>query len=276
MVTIKIDSQEFQFPQAWNELTPVQLDRVALIRAEYMDATDEQSMNAARMAAFKFLSGVRFSKFMNITSNQWYDLLPLMNFLFEAPSMEINPLRSIRVGARIYYGPVGMLEGATYKEMIDADTIFAKAANTKSKEDMYLLMAIMWRQKRVDLSAFKRSEKWNGDIRRPYNNPHAKELAKIFERKVSFHIAVLVFLYYWSFRNQMMAQFANLFSDLEDDERQGNNYGWAGPLLEMSGGKFGTITETENTDWFTAMLHLSREMDLAEQREREFNKINNQ
>jgi len=43
--------------------------------------------------------------------------------------------------------------------------------------------------------------------------------------------------------------------------KSGNDYGWAGTLLDYSGDKFGDFEKTKTTDWLALFVEMSRQMD---------------
>ncbi len=53
----------------------------------------------------------------------------------------------------------------------------------------------------------------------------------------------------------------------EEVKKVGNQYGWAGTLLEISGDKFGDVKATKRTYWFEVFIELSRQMDILKKRE---------
>lgn len=274
MKNLKFDNKEYQLVQSWNEMTGKQFVRTCHIRGKHINDSTQEAFNASRIILFSILSNVPQNLINEITAVQWVDILPHLNFVFETPDLDHNPLKKISTG--IFHnviGPVGMLEHSTYEEMITADTFFTKASTTKDIEFLYRLFAVLYRPERLNLKSVQcNPEIWNGDTREPFNSTLAKTRAKQYQESVPFHYVVGVFLYYWSFREHVLVkQFKNLFikpqSSGQQVVRQGNDYGWAGQLLEMSGKQFGDLKETGNTHWSTILMEQSRQIDIARNRE---------
>ena len=156
-----------------------------------------------------------------------------------------------------------------------ADTNFPRACNHGDHKLIYRLLATLYRPVRRDLKAFQASQKWNGDIREPYNPHLATERAQLFEKSNVFHIAVAAFLYYQAFRNQKLMAFKNVFTipDADPKQRSGNDYGWAGTLLDLAkNGEFGPLEQTEQQPWSTILVSMSKNADIRKKIEEQMNK----
>lgn len=267
MKTLKIDNNEYNLPESWSELTPKQFERVCSVRGQHINDASETALNASRMVLFYILSGVKMSIVSKITAHQWVDILPHMNFVFEVPDLKDNPMPIVkRFWSRTNLsGPVGMLKNSSAAEMVDADTAFVNGSNNKDVDKLYLLFAILWRPIRTDLEEFKKTEEWNGDIREPFNQQLARERAAKYKKLIPEHIIFGAWIYYWSFRTHtLMAKFKKMFP--KNNKSSPSKYGWAGTLLEISGDKFGTFSETTRTNWYTILVELEREMEKDEKR----------
>ena len=75
------------------------------------------------------------------------------------------------------------------------------------------------------------------------------------------------YMYYWSFRVHALEQHKVLFKKSESKvERQGNDYGWAGTLMDLSDTIFGTIKETEQIHWREGVVFMQRELEKERER----------
>lgn len=268
MKTIKIDATEYQLKSSFAEFTPKELKKVAYLRSLNMDheQMDQIDFNAVRIALFTALSNVPMHKIQQIYDDQWVDILPHLNFVFKSPDFKTNPLPQLKFRFRKFYGPLGLLDKVTMGEMTNADTVFTAAANTKSTDKMYLLAAILYRPVRSDLADFKASKKWNGDIREPFNLTKCQERIPIF-KKMPFYVIVIIFLYYWAFRDQRLMKFKRLFSKSEGSE-SGSGRGWAGTILEMAHlPLFGNVDDVAEQDWFTVLYEMDRQLEAQQKRE---------
>lgn len=279
MKTLKIQGyqKEFYLKTSWSEMTPQEILQCSWVRSNHIEESDQLALNASRIILFSILTNIPRKVLDGIQSDQWVDILPELNFIFKAPDFKENPFPKIRYSRfrKPLYGPVGLLDRSRVEEFVNADNTFINANKKPVNTDhFYLLFAILWRPLRNDIKTFQESEEWDGDMREPFNMSRAKERSEIYKSKVPLHIVVFSFLFYWSFREQKLLHFKNIFQNSTGSEkRQGNNYGWAGPILELSGKSLGTMKELKNEYWHTFILELSRQMELAKKREEEIEKL---
>ena len=275
MVKMQINGRHRDLPSSWNDLNEEQFKRVCFVRAQHIHNENQQAVNASRMVLFHILSGLKTYIIEEITAIQWADILPHMNFIFDTPTLDHNPLPKVYVaGLGDLYGPEGMLDYSSFDEMISADKQFTTINTTEDEEQRYTLFAklffILYRPEHEHLAEFRKDPKrWNGDIREHFNSEIINERVKLYRGNVEFYKLVAAFIYYWSFRsNKLVAGFPNYFKepDGDNEDRTGNDYGWADPLFEMSGDKFGTFEQTANQHWYTIMAEISRQIDKANAR----------
>jgi len=271
MVTVKIGEKEYTLKQNYSELSQEEVFKVAYVWSQNMDfhGMNQLQLNTARIMLFAALSDVpKHIIDTVITADQWVDILPYMNWVFKnAPDFKENPMPEIRFRLDRFIGPVGMLQHSTAAEMSNADTAFTSAANGKDPEKLFLLAAILYRPIRKDLNEFKKSDKWNGDIREPFNMTKCKARIPIF-KKMPFYKTITIFLYYWSFRETKLMTFKRIFPQNQNASGTGTNRGWAGTLLEIAHlPVFGTFQQTNDEHWFTVLFEMDRQLEMQEKRE---------
>lgn len=269
MKKITIDDKNYDLITSFSEMNSNQYLCISGLLGESIFSERKMlELNSERIATFHLLSNIPFRIIREIKAFEWVDILPHLNFIYEAPDLKTNPIPVFKYSIfKEYFGPVGLFETSTIEEIVNADDTFIKAVTTKNVEHIYKLFAILYRPVRKDLKEFKNSEAWNGDIREPYNSSKMKERIDLFKNtKSSFPFAV--FYLYYSFRQQKLLYFKNVFSVPKDGKvkHQVNNYGWAGTLMEMAEtGVFGDLNNTKNVNWFTFMVALSKKIDAQSQ-----------
>lgn len=272
MVSVKINDNNYYLKTSFTEFTEKELKIVCYHRSMNMnsESLDQLQFNAVRIALFKLLSNVPMSLIHKITSAQWVDILPFLNYCFKAPDFKTNPFPKLLVGLHTYVGPIGMLDKCSIEEMSQADTAFVACSNGKEPDKMYLLVALLYRPVRTDLQEFKASKEWNGDVREPFNAEKCKARVDKFKRLPPF-MAIAVFLYYYSFRENKLMKFTRVFKKATENKPDtGTNRGWAGTLLEMAHlPVFGKLDEIILQNWFTVVYEMDRQLEIKEKQEQE-------
>jgi hypothetical protein len=274
MKKIIINKSEYELAECWSELSPSQFDQCCWVRSQHLGEHDEVSLNASRIILFKIVTKVPQKIIYKINTYQWIDIFPHLNWIFENPKLKRYPHDYIKMGkfSQDLFGPSELLRESSIYEMSEADQAFVEAGSKNDQFKLYLLMAILFRPKRNDLDDYRKSQDWNGDVREPFNKEVAVERAAIYAQKVKLQIAVGVYVYYESFRNQKLLSFTNVFRQSKSTSSKLKQYGWAGTLLQMSGGKFGPFNETAKENWLTVMVELSMQIDKADEIEALANK----
>jgi hypothetical protein len=274
--TIEINGKQLQLPTSWNDLSKSDFLWIA---KKFQNLIGLQNSNDETYAetyyATKILLVNRLCKkilsrrqSLSITAYQYADLLPITDFLENEIDLDQQHIPFIRIRGRKYYGPQTGLHYSTFNEFISADSYFI---NIHKKQDpllLFKLIACLYRPKQKGIKAKKRNQSWNGDIRSDFNENMIEARAKLFQKHLSPKTAHAILYFYWGFRNVHVMKFKNVFEEpaettSEDVVRVGNNYGWAGTLLELSGDKFGNIEETKGANWFSVFVEMSRQIDIA-------------
>lgn len=277
MKQIKINEREYYLKSSFAELTRTEIFKVCHVRSTAMAGEqDETEFHAMRITFFVICTNVPFKIVRNITNVEWVDILPHLNWCMEIPKFDGNQILTYRRWFKTYVGPAGKLKHSSIEEMIAADNAFVHASNKKDPEQMFLLAAILYRPIRKDLSTFRNSQEWNGDVREPFNLNRCRERVKQF-KKMPAHFITYCFLYYWDFREHHLMKFRRVFPH-SPQKGTGTNRGWAGTLLELSHlPVFGNIDQVKHQNWFTVIFEMDRQLEKAEQREEQIirNKLNN-
>jgi len=272
---VKIDGKEVLVPITWDGLDKKQLLTIGKYWPLIYSQTDEEELSNAyyisKCFVLKSLLKVNGRTFAKLDLDQvavaFYEL---MGFLNEAPDLNTQILPHFRLFGRKYIGPEAKLYSSSFNEMIVADTLYMKIAKGETNL-LEELVATLYRPKMglFEMDEAKKNKFWNGDKRKPFNEKRTKLLAKHFQKYLPVKYKWAIFYFYWGFRNTNVVVFENLFQEVKTNvKKTGNDYGWAGSLLELSGDKFGDFDKTSDTNWFTVFVEMSRRADHKSELER--------
>lgn len=281
---VEYEGKKVSCPETWNELDREQFLTICENWPTTMMIKDEENLEKsyyrAKVIILRSLIRMKPALYAHVTVDQIVSMFWLMDFLKEAPDLDKQLLPSFSIGTKTYYGPEAKLKRSTFDEFINADTLFMAIANGQ----FHLLDKLVATLYRPKLSIFqidelKRKNEYNGDNRVPFNDETVADLAKYFKKRLPKKYKWAVFYFYWGFRNKNVIVFENLFKKIEKDQtkakKEGNDYGWAGSLLELSGDKFGDFKDTARTNWFTIFVEMSRRSDIRREQIRKHQEAEN-
>lgn len=261
MKVVKIDKKEYQLKSCFSEFNQKDLLMCCRVLSAIIPSDKKEipviEYNQLRMVLFHELLDISSKNTLQITAEQWVDILPHLNYCFDTPKFVGNLLPIIKNKLTFFYGPIGLLDNSSFGEMISADHAFQNAVYG-DKDSFYLLASILYRPKRIDLSLFKESEKWNGDVREPFNLERSKERMYLFKR-LPFEFIIAIFIYYKSFRVHRLEGFEDLFKGSAKKSKR--DIGWFAVALELAATKFGNYDETFQQNCFNVLIQIEREIE---------------
>lgn len=248
-------------PANWNEMNQKQFRATIKLLAEYIlpkgDFVTMADYNAFYVRYTKMILNLSNRQFHSLSAEDVESMRVIADFIFGECNINKVPFASIRAGFTKYYSPMVGLGGSTMMEMIFADTNFINWSKSKSDEDLYSLMAVLYRPKRKNLQAWQNDpEKWNGDIREAFNENSIESRAAYFQRKIKKVDALAVAYFYWGFRNVHLLRYKAVFP--QDVQTSIKKKGWLDTVLQYSGDKFGDFKSTSETDWALVLLEIQR------------------
>lgn len=265
MKPLIINKKAYSFKTSWEELTPKEIRMVAFALSNSLTDDKLQTDYAVRIQLFKVVTNVPLKIIGAITSVQWADILPHMNWLFEAQRMKENPFPTIRIGFTRLYGPIGgSMTTSSALEFTTADEFFMRYIKTKEPEMLYLMAATLWRSKKWFVLFHRIFGDWKGDKRRSLNEINIKKRADKLRRKMGKDYLTFIFLYYRSFRQFHFAEnpkFASLFKGKTYSKT--TDFGWHGSLVDFSGGAFGDYKHTSLVKWKLFVMAMVKEVEQA-------------
>lgn len=273
--TVRIGDKTWQVPQSWNDL-PLQhqlevyniltagagrilhaaevlpTKRIAIV-ARLLGLTDEfftQWLTDCRAAHGKEDGDL-------VYFNELNELLKVTDFLFDIEEDEEgNKTYQVKLSLtdcpwpkiirkemkrkKIYYAPANSLSNFTLHELAIAFTTFERYLETNNMADADQLLATIYRPGKARTAANRQSG-YEGDRRLPL----FRHESRIPIRQKLFHrlaepVKKLLLFWFACCRHQIISSYPNIFkreSAMQiEGERVGNDYGWGGLLLSLSGG----------------------------------------
>lgn len=265
MNTIQYGNKKINCPESWNDLTKKQLLSISLSISKTV--TDPAAENyseliyASKIESIRSVLKMPWYKYMHVTSGQIAQLFPLVDFL-NTIDLDKQLIPSVRVGFKKYYGPSKGLRQSTFGEFIAADTYFGNFINTGDFLHLHKLIACLYRPKQANYSEVKNTTKWNGDIREEFNDNLIASRAECFAKSLPLSYKWAILYFYYGFRNKHVLSFKNIFSKPKKaEDRSGNDYGWAGVQMNLSGKEFGDFDEVAKKNWYTLLVFMSKSID---------------
>ena len=114
-----------------------------------------------------------------------------------------NPVKKVRPIVRSYYGPVDEFSNLSFGEYVDALHYFTEYTETKDLDNLYRLMATLYRPKKSFHFIRRYLADYNGDIRIDYNEHHVEARAKKF-RHLYFGAVYGFYLLFASFQKYLV------------------------------------------------------------------------
>ena len=146
MKTIKINDREYYLKSSFSELTKMEIFKICHVRGTAMQGEqNEEEFHAMRITLFTVCTNVPWKITRNITSVEWVDILPHLNWCLEVPKFNGNPIPTQRYWFKKFVGPIEKLKNSTIEEMTAADNAFVQASNKRDPEMMFLLASILYR-----------------------------------------------------------------------------------------------------------------------------------
>jgi hypothetical protein len=235
-----------QVPASWNELTSVQLSRVAALLF-----SGQKDISFLRIKLLRVLMGLKWHHLFLIGGERLIDLFPFIKFIEEEISLTDNKVTFIDVDKNRFFGPAGNFSTLSAEEWTDADEAYMDFRQSNETKDLDRLVATLYR-KRVP-GMWPRHPQWNGDYREPYNE-YAVPWVTIAMAKVDINIKLAVFLWYQGCRREWEEIFERVFKAKEELGPQ--SFGWQETMLKLSGAEFGDLKKTQHTYMYKLMLKM--------------------
>jgi hypothetical protein len=181
-----------------------------------------------------------------------------------------NPVPKFSPAFSTYYGPSDSFMNMTFGEYADALRLFHDFPAIGDYNIIIMLTAIFYRPKRAFHFIEKRREKYNGDIRKPYNSHNLEIRAKKLRLApvgftYGFYLLFASFLKYMSTAKIIWAgqeiDFSILYQD-EGNSSESNSSDIPGIGMDSiafsmaESGAFGNLEDVRNTDFWQVMIRM--------------------
>jgi hypothetical protein len=214
--------------------------------------------------------GLKGRLFSRLNEAQLHSLLEehkLVDWTFEK-GLSVNPLprivETLWRGKFIYdlYPPKEFSQ-FNGEEFCYADTAYLRYRKSKAEKDLNDFIAILYRP--LD------PKKKHGDRRLAFD-PDAVDTYLIAAKSLPLHKKVAVTLWYEHKREEFFKPFAPLFKK-GAQEKASSEGSYLELLLELAGGKFGTLQETKRTGVHTLFSEILLQKKKAARREKQLEEI---
>jgi len=241
-------------PSSWNELTEKQLLRICELL--YVNSGDVYRF---RISVLGHLLGLSWLEILMIR-DRIVDLYPYIKFLEEENTLTDNKILTIHAKSITFHGPIGGFETLNVEEWTEADQAFIDFSGSKDIQDLDRLVAILYREAIHGMGPGHQS--WKKDLRQQFIEEQVTLRQRIVS-KISQSHKFAVLTWYAGCRKEWEEVFYRVFKENKSD---GESFGWQETIQKVSGGTFGSLKETEQTNMYKIMLHM--EITMKDEQER--------
>ena len=206
---------EITVPDAWNKLTRKQLLFVASLFNRALETYTFKVIALNTLAGIKitgeyyvdetdrYLFELKHNKQKFFVSAGLYkQLLAAVSFITSGSSLTKQLIQKFWFG-KSYFGPDDCLYNVVYNEFIHAQLACANFENTKDKNHLNTLAAVLYRRKNPRMQ--KSDPHWNGDFREDFSAYTYNRRARWF-RFLPFRLKYAIYIYYRGSVDYMVAQ----------------------------------------------------------------------
>lgn len=256
MIDLTIDKYKVKVPENWNELTGSQVRWLAnrfhhIIKPSY----EFQIRVFLRLINIRFWQFQLQYKIMNASDMQIVLLSDLAQPFVALDKLNLtnNKFKRIRIFGKLYLGPDDSLRNLSIAEFSFADKFFANYLKTNEEEWLDKLCATLYRSPML----FRKNKML--DQRKIFNSYSINNDSKAF-RNVKFIDKISILFFYWGCRNLLEQTFTHIFDPKNEQKQKQLDLGWISVILDLSGDKFGTLKETEESPMWLIFTYIENEL----------------
>lgn len=267
-ILVRYNRRRVWVPQSWQDLTRRQFLAIQRIILERLYLTDQ------RIWIVRELLKMPRRLFRQVTADQLSDLVVLADFVYsDDVRLERNPLPWIIIRGRLFMAPKMHLEFLTVEEFARIDVALFHFHETKAIKYLYEVAAILYRPLSFRSWINNLFSHRKRDLRIKSLDTVARRTA-FFEKYMPLHYQESIMFIYHVIHAHLKRSFPFVWRKPDDaDDNQEpeprNDYGWSEIVINMAGGKFGTIRETYRHYLLEVLLVLNYEIE--KNHERNFN-----
>lgn len=286
MATIGINETKHQVPHTWDDLS---LHELLTCYQVMMDTRINQIFEAEEQLALRRMEITKAllrlnSEFMQRweqeSGDDFYDELRqvsevMSDFAFEpvgddkyqmALTLTKCPYPRLNDEEQVYYSPADSLDNITIYELGMSFKSFEAFAQTGELKDLHRLLAILYRPGKPATEENILSG-YHGDIRLPLYKYETTIDARIARMaRLPALVSQVILFWFASCRQQIINSFPNIFKQPDGVQTEGNDYSWAGVILNLADGIVYEET-VSNKNYGTALVYLSMLEDRRKEQE---------
>ena len=256
MIRIPIKDKEYFIPESFNELNKKQLIWVARLMAKEEDQNNQQEVLHA-------LLDIGLFAFFRIPQELRLRMLPYTDWIYGANTLT----EQLILDYNGLFGPSREFDNLTLGEFHFSETYYRQLA-TGDLTAVNSLVAVLYRKPRP---FYNKSKDKHGDIRLPFNaNLIAYYANKIASWPTSVKTAIV--MWYDGCRQNLVETYNEVFSAPGGGDHNDNDAGMYGVIRNLSGDRFGRVSEVEKVFVHTAFTEIERTMEDNRRMEAELKK----
>lgn len=292
MRKLTINNKIYPVPGSWDEMTSKQFCDV--IRASVYSV----DIPTFKLVAIFALIGLKVKKQDPIIKNkiklfalkhedksiyllspdQLVDMLDIISFVFEKDKegneldyinskRTLNPIKSLKLKHKRYYGPEDRLFNLSMEEFITAETHYMNFLNDQNNDHLDCLCASLYRPRNPKVNP--KSFEFKGDLREPFNDHSILNNSKLFQR-VDLAMRFAIFYWYQGCREFLTFQFPNVFNSTTSKKK--DNFGMMSLVDALAKEDVTKNEQIRKTSLYDVLLRLERAAILRQEMEQKLKK----
>ncbi len=247
-------------PECWDDVPAAIYPHLASL---FLKEESEMPVYDKQVRTFALLAQKAWPSIEQLLPEELYDLLRVVDWVYEKLDLSENPMPVIKVGNQKYYGPSADLSNLRWAEWIFADTNFVEYSKTKQVEVLDNLIATIYRPAGVGPDYNPTSTSYRGDNRERFNGNNLSSRATVIS-KLPFIQKQGIYLFFLSCRWNIILSNPHVFPQPKEgakpkkQKQEGYDFGWLGVHDDLCGEKGRSPDQLEEEFLSTVLLSLER------------------
>jgi hypothetical protein len=250
----KLHSADMQLPENWNE---VPADVFPHLASLYMATDKQMSVYDKAVRAFVSLTWKHWKVIEKLTDTELFDLLPLVDWVFNRLDLVKNHLPEIEIGDQVFIGPSDEMENLRFGEWCAASFYAGEIPEDETLESLQQLAACLYRPAGDGPEYTPDHARYRGDRREKFNDQLLPSRAKLMA-KLERPVLQGIYVWFASCRYQIFNGYPNL-NDESVNKETTDESGWLGVYDDLRGDpKFAPAENLEEQFLHTILDSLQR------------------
>lgn len=258
----KLKSTTFNLPQAWDDVPAAIFPNLASL---YLATESKMDKYDKTVRVFILLTADHWPVIKQLTDEELFGLLPLVNWVFDKLDLKKNLQPAIKIGEQEFIGPMDGMSNLRFGEWCVADTYLQAYAETEEIQFLHKLAAVLYRPAGNGPGATPGSPEYRGDRREKFNDQLVDDRAKLMAK---LHLPILqgIFVFFSSCRKLITSQYPKVFPEPKEGEQPGSsNEGWIDTYDDLRGDpKYGGAEKLEEEFLDMVLFSLQRNNEKME------------